>query len=156
MFISPLALAFPKLTPTGSWNNGVKDPSLLGSSPVSILTYTPWGYVSANLMAGESDAKTIPIKVGWPPKSNDSDTDWALVGRSALAYTGPFRLNESVPANETQGQIIHGPLTVVSVPSMLGTTITRDYKVYNREDGIYLHLSGRFGTFTAEAWWRKL
>lgn len=95
-------------------------------------------------------------KLGWPPKSNDSDTDWALVGRNGLAYTGPFRLNESVPATETQGQIIHGPLTAASLPSMVGTSITRDYRVYNRDEGIYLHLSGRFGSFYAEVWWKKL
>ncbi|KAK5656829.1 hypothetical protein OQA88_4377 [Cercophora sp. LCS_1] len=140
-----------------SWRNGIEDPNPLGLGAFGIITYTPWGYMSANMAA--RDPTMRPTNINWAPKANDSDADWALVGKHALSYAGPFRLNESVPATETEGQLLHGPIEVASVPTMEGLTFVRNYTVVKvKNDGTYFRVAARSasGEFYAEIWWKKI
>lgn len=139
-----------------SWRNGIEDPNPMGLGAGGIITYTTWGYMSANMAA--KDPAMRPTSISWAPKPNDSDADWALVGKHALSYAGPFRLNESVPATETEGQLLHGPIVVASVPLMEGVTFVRNYTVFKRDDDTYFRVSSRnaAGDFYAEIWWKRL
>lgn len=50
-----------------------------GAAPVGVLTYTPEGYMSANIMATEPEFR--PAGLTFPFQDNQSDADWALVGK---------------------------------------------------------------------------
>ncbi|KAK0613498.1 hypothetical protein B0T14DRAFT_526391 [Immersiella caudata] len=113
--------------------------------------------MSANMAATEPDSR--PQTVFWPPRDNHSDPllDWILVGRHAFSYASPFRLNESVHATMETGQLLHGPITVSSVPSMIGQTLVRDYRVVEMEDGVYLKVGNPpNGLTTNEIWWKRV
>jgi len=126
-----------------------------GQKPTGILTYTDRGFVSANMAATEPELR--PSNVTWPPKPEDAQDLWALIGRHALSYAGTFTITERSPDEKT-GQVIHGPLTVCSVPALVGTNLTRNYTLLQRPDGEYLRLfsvnteSGR----SSEIWWKRL
>ena len=94
--------------------------------------------------------------IDWPPKVDDADQDWLNVGRYTLSYSGPFRLNQSTLSSEQEGQIIHGPIMVASVPKFVGSMQTRNFKVHDRHDGTYLYLWLHSNTVKVEMWWKKL
>lgn len=96
-----------------------------------------------------------PQNVTWPPKKEDAEELWALVGRHALSYAGTFSVTERSP-DETTGQVIHGPLFVCSVPALMGTTLVRNYTLFRRPDGEYLRLNSVTSTGSSEIWWKKL
>lgn len=50
-----------------------------GAAPVGVLTYTTEGYMSANIMATEPEFR--PPGLTFPFQDNQSDADWALVGK---------------------------------------------------------------------------
>lgn len=51
----------------------------------------------------------------FPFQPEDSDDDWALVGKHSIGYAGPITISRDIPANTTSGQIFHGPLVVANV-----------------------------------------
>lgn len=111
--------------------------------------------MSATITATEPEFR--PDNLTFPFLPNQTDADWALVGKHSIGYAGPLRVNQDLPANETSGQVFHGPLTVANVPSMANATQKRNYTVVEREDGVYLRIgSERGGGFTGELWWKKL
>ena len=122
-----------------------------------IITYTPWGQMSANMV--DADPMVRPTNISWPPKETDSDSDWVMVGRHAMASAGPFRLAESPPPTPRAGQVLHGPIAVASVPSLVGTTFARNYSLHTRAgDGTYLriHVLSAAQSSEIEIWWKKI
>ncbi|KAM7183209.1 Lipocalin-like domain containing protein [Rhypophila sp. PSN 637] len=137
--IAALAGTYSLINNTVTRNGTIQpDGSGWGRNPSGLLTYTRWGYMSANMAATEPDWR--PDSIEWPPKATDSDADWLLVGKHAMSYAGPFSLNASVPATKTQGQLLHGPMHVASVPSMVRDTQKRDYFVKEQDGVTYLYV----------------
>ena len=73
-----------------------------------------------------------------------------------MSYAGRYSLNESVPATAQRGQLLHGPMMVASVPSMVGAVQARNYTVIEREDGVYLKVSPSGVDVNSEIWWRRV
>ncbi|KAF2008517.1 hypothetical protein BU24DRAFT_360313 [Aaosphaeria arxii CBS 175.79] len=122
-----------------------------GANPAGLIHYSATGYMSANIM--DTNATNRPTRISWPPKDTDSDSDWALVGRHAMSYSGPYSVEVW---NETHGTLTHGPLVYAATPSMVGTNQKRNYTLY--EDGDVLKLN--FHNYTAKTegtlFWRRL
>ena len=64
-----------------------------------------------------------------------------MIGKYALAYSGPFSINASVPATKKRGHVLHGPLTVANLPSLEDKILARDYLVFERGGEEFLNLS---------------
>ncbi|XP_014558355.1 hypothetical protein COCVIDRAFT_94755 [Bipolaris victoriae FI3] len=129
-----------------------------GAAPVGNLIYTASGFMSATITATEKEFRPL---VSFPFRANESDADWALVGKHSIGYSGPFRINEAIPATATEGQVFHGPLTVANVPTMVGQEHRRNYTIVEREEEgkvvKYLKIgSERGGGFRGVLWWRRL
>lgn len=50
-----------------------------GKAPIGILTYTTEGWMSANIVATEPEYR--PEGLTFPYQDNQTDADWALVGK---------------------------------------------------------------------------
>lgn len=93
----------------------------------------------------------------FPFQSTDSDRDWALVGKHGVAYAGPFRISDDVPANLTHGQLFHGPLTVANVPTWQGADHRRNYTIVKQDGVTWLQIgSERGGGYRGVLWWRRI
>ncbi|KAK0710690.1 hypothetical protein B0H67DRAFT_684455 [Lasiosphaeris hirsuta] len=114
---------------TTAWNNGTELANPLGENYTGILTYTRTGWMSANLAS--IDTEFSPQNISWPP-------------------------HDAYPATEEEGQLIHGPLTVSSLPSWRGTLQARNYTVYKRDDGVFLRIWAYSGVFKTHIWWKRL
>ncbi len=110
--------------------------------------------MAANMAATEPEWR--PTNINWAPKDNDSDTDWAMVGKHAMSYAGHFSLNTSVPATEVKGQLLHGPIVAASVPTMVGKTQVRNYEVIERQEGVYLKVAVGSNGLDSEIWWIRV
>lgn len=155
----PLNNHIPSTTPSNSPHSTLNDlpiPDLAyGTAPIGLLTYTPSGYMSATITATEPSLR--PLNLTFPYQPTDSDSDWALVGKHSIGYAGPWRVNEELPHNETQGQIFHGPLTVANVPSWVGVQHRRNYTVVRGEGETWLRIgSERGGGYRGVLWWRRV
>jgi hypothetical protein len=147
------------LVNTSSTLNGESIPDLpYGEHPVGILTYTATGWMSATITATEP---ALRPNLTFPFQANDTDADWALVGKHSIGYAGPLRISSDIPANETDGQVFHGPLTVANVPTWVGQNQRRNYTVFEREENgstaKYLRIgSERGGGYRGVLWWKRL
>lgn len=93
----------------------------------------------------------------FPYQDSDLDSDWALVGKHSIGYAGPFRVNDALPANKTQGQLFHGPLVAANVPTWTGTEQKRNYTVIREGRETYLRIgSERGGGFRGVLWWKRV
>ncbi|KAH7137909.1 Lipocalin-like domain-containing protein [Dendryphion nanum] len=144
------------LVNTSSFFQGTPVPDVsYGEAPVGLLTYTASGFMSATITATEPEFR--PENLTFPFLPNQTNEDWALVGKHSIGYAGPLRVNDALPANKTHGQVFHGPLIVANVPSMANATQRRNYTVVDRGNATYLRIgSERGGGFTGELWWKKL
>ena len=99
-----------------------------------------------------------PQHLLWPPSANDSDADWALVGRSVMSYTTRFHINMDLPASQIHGQILHGPIDFASVPSLVGTTLVRNYTMERKGGDDYLLLQAKNAeqTWKHDILWRRI
>lgn len=76
---------------------------------------------------------------------------------SLLCYAGPLSVSDTIPANSTSGQVIHGPLDVATIPAWVGTSQARNYTVFEDPNGdTLLRITSPRPTGTANLWWRKL
>lgn len=108
---------------------------MLGRAPVGLLSYSASGYILMNSMATEPAFR--PQSLTYPAQDNQTDAEWALVGRHTYSYAGPVTIvREDTP---TTGALIHGPLVVADVPSMVGSNQSRTYALL--EHGAMLQLS---------------
>ena len=140
---------------TTSAQNGNPIPDLAyGKNPVGVLIYTATGWMSATITATEPEFRP---NLTFPYKPNDTDADWAAVGKHSIGYAGPVRINTALPANETNGQVFHGPLTVANVPTWQGESQPRNYTIVEQNGEKYLRIgSQRGGGFTGVLWWKKV
>lgn len=153
-----LAGTYTLLNTSSTANNLPVPDRAYGQNPVGMLIYTANGFMSATITATEPELRP---NLTFPYNLNDTDADWALVGKHGVGYAGPLRVNPDLPANETQGQVFHGPLTVANVPTWQGANQPRNYTVLDRqEEGRmvrYLRIgSDRGNGNRGVLWWRKL
>ena len=147
------------LVNTSSSRNGEPIPDLpYGKAPVGLLIYTESGFMSATITATEPEFRP---NLTFPYQPNDSDADWALVGKHSIGYAGPYSVNEELPATETEGQIFHGPLTVANVPTWEGQKGKRNYTIVeveeNGEEVKYLKIGSERGNgYRGILWWKKV
>ncbi|KAI4953672.1 hypothetical protein J4E91_002520 [Alternaria rosae] len=147
------------LVNTSSSRNGEPIPDLpYGKAPVGLLIYTESGFMSATITATEPEFRP---NLTFPYQPNDSDADWALVGKHSIGYAGPYSVNEELPATETEGQIFHGPLTVANVPTWAGQKAKRNYTIVeveeNGEEVKYLKIGSERGNgYRGILWWKKV
>jgi len=147
------------LVNTSSSRNGEPIPDLpYGNNPVGLLIYTESGFMSATITATEPEFRP---NLTFPYQPNDSDADWALVGKHSIGYAGPYSVNEELPATETEGQIFHGPLTVANVPTWEGQKGKRNYTIVeveeNGEEVKYLKIGSERGNgYRGILWWKKV
>lgn len=129
---------------------------VLGRAPVGLLIYDAKGYMSANLAS--TDPEDRPMDLTYPSRPEQPDSEWAIVGRETLAYSGNLSATEDSTAEK--GQLIHGPLSVANVPSWTGTSQLRNYTVYDGPKGkaTVLHIYTRNETsgVIGNLYWEKL
>ncbi|KAK2054628.1 hypothetical protein LY76DRAFT_551834 [Colletotrichum caudatum] len=124
-----------------------------GSNPVGILSYSKSGYMSATITS--TDPADRPANLTFPYQDGQSEAAWAAIGRHSIGYAGPVSITDAVEATATSGQLVHGPLTVANVPSMVGNRQIRNYTTF--EDGKLLRISSqREGGNRGELWWKRL
>lgn len=115
--------------------------------------YTSSGFMSAVLTASSPSLR--PMDLTLPAQPNQTDAEWALVGKHSLSYSGPFHFNLSIPHNETSGQLIHGPLMASSLPDFVGSLQHRDFEFYNEFQT--LKLVGNLGGGVVDTlFWERL
>jgi hypothetical protein len=147
------------LVNTSSSRNGEPIPDLpYGKAPVGLLIYTESGFMSATITATEPEFRP---NLTFPYQPNDSDADWALVGKHSIGYAGPYSVNNELPATETEGQIFHGPLTVANVPSWEGQRGKRNYTIVDVEEKgekvRYLRIGSERGNgYRGILWWKRV
>ncbi|EMD86864.1 hypothetical protein COCC4DRAFT_24625 [Bipolaris maydis ATCC 48331] len=156
--LKALAGTYTLLNTSSTLNDEPIPDATYGAAPVGNLIYTASGFMSATITATEKEFRPL---VSFPFLANESDADWALVGKHSIGYSGPFRINTALPATETEGQVFHGPLTVANVPTMVGQEHRRNYTIVEREEEgkmvKYLKIgSERGGGFRGVLWWRRL
>ncbi|KAH6695825.1 Lipocalin-like domain-containing protein [Plectosphaerella plurivora] len=141
---------------TSSTLNGVEVPDRsYGEAAVGIITYSKSGYMSATITATEAELR--PLGLTFPFLDNQTDADWALVGKHSIGYAGPYTINPNFPATTTEGGVFHGPLTVANVPSMVGARHQRNYTIVQEDDRTLLHIhSRRDGGAEGDLWWVRL
>ncbi|KAH7390964.1 Lipocalin-like domain-containing protein [Phaeosphaeria sp. MPI-PUGE-AT-0046c] len=143
------------LVNTTSALNGVPIPDeAYGSAPVGLLIYTATGFMSATITATEPEYRP---NLTFPFQPNDTDADWAAVGRHSIGYAGPLRISDAIPANKTNGQVFHGPLTVANVPTWVGANQRRNYTIIQEGGATLLKIgSERGGGYTGTLWWKRI
>jgi len=121
---------------------------------MGLVTYSANGYVSANFVSTIPEQR--PLNLIANDVKNCSDYEWSLIGKYATAYMGPISINTSLPATETQGQVLHGPLFVANLPSLMGKTLVRNYLVLKRDGETYLRLSFAGASTKADVLWKRI
>jgi len=111
--------------------------------------------MSATTSLSSTDPAVRPLSLGWPPQANDSDADWALVGKGSFSYAGRFIVTaDSRPA---RGQISHGPMEVASLPSFVGEVEVRNYTVDGQVLVWHVEVGGNLGVdLRADVYWRRI
>lgn len=147
--------AFTLLNITRTQNGMMIQDSTYGENPAGVITYTQTGFMSAVLQT--TDPSLRPLDLTLPAEDNQTDAEWAEVGRHTLAYAGPFHFNENLTSTEDfrHGQIIHGPLLTSTLPRFVGSLQRRNFSF--SEDGTYLNLIGDLGNGVIDnLWWKRL
>lgn len=124
-----------------------------GRHPSGIISYSNNGYVSVLIHATKLEWR--PTNLTMLDQDSQFDAEWALIGKHSGAYAGPFSFNESLLVSDTHGEILHGPLTVASLPGNIGRVQRRNFSF--SEDGEYLNLVGGLGSGIFDIlWWKRL
>lgn len=124
-----------------------------GDKPAGTIMYTSSGFMCAVLTA--TNATLRPQDLTLPAEDNQTDAEWAAVGRHTLAYSGPFYFNQSIKHNETNGQVVHGPLISSTLPSFVGSFQHRTFSFH--DDYQTLELIGDLGNGVVDTlYWAKM
>ncbi|KAI1450089.1 hypothetical protein F5Y02DRAFT_172250 [Annulohypoxylon stygium] len=125
---------------TGSWlylnvttyyDNGTiahSEEATLGKNPVGMLTYQPT-WMSATFMSARPEDRPPSLDTNLPSLPGPDD-EWALIGKHTMAYAGPWHVSQTTEDKEV-GQLTHGPTWVAWLPSWVGRTLVKDYKLYD-------------------------
>ncbi len=125
-----------------------------GPNARGIIMYTHDGYMSAQLQ--------VPGQKSFgEDKGTGTEADWAELGRSYIAYTGQFYLDET--GDEKGGPILMHHMGCSNMPYLVGQTQRRVLNIEDRSDGRYLVLSPNVPInqkseepHLARATWRRL
>lgn len=143
------------LTISSYFNGELIPDAAYGAAPVGIITYSKSGYMSATISATEPELR--PQGLTFPFTPDQSDADWALVGKHSIGYAGQYTISDAIPATAESGQIFHGPLVSANVPRWVGTRQLRNYTVIRRGEETYLRIdSRRDGGYTGQLFWEKI
>ena len=139
-----------------SVRNGIPEYNhVWGNSMTGILQYSASGQMAAVLTSTDPELRPRNLSVPFPADEPNSP-EWALVGKHALGYAGPFTVAEG--STKTSGTLLHGPLTVANVPSMEGIMVTRNYTMFwnSKADGGADLMRLVLGTSLQHIiWWRR-
>ncbi|KAK3998189.1 hypothetical protein QBC44DRAFT_805 [Cladorrhinum sp. PSN332] len=122
-----------------------------GTGIDGVISYSPTGWVTTTMRS--NDPTLLPQNLAYPPQEGQLDSDWAMIGRSSLAYAGPYTVNVT---SKTTGSIAHGPLIAGSIPSTMGNVLVRNYTIVKIEGETFIELSFITGTALNVLWWRQL
>lgn len=124
-----------------------------GNNPSGVIMYTPSGYMSALLTT--TDPEDRPQGLTLPAQDDQTDHDWANIGRHTLAYSGPFFFNDALTVNESAGQIVHGPIRTTTLPRFVGSLQRRNFTFH--DEGQTMRLVGDLGNGIVDTlYWGKL
>ncbi|GAB1317918.1 Lipocalin-like domain-containing protein [Madurella fahalii] len=129
-------------------------PSLIphwGSGINGVISYSQSGWVITSMAS--NDSSILPLDLAYPPTDNQSDAEWAMIGRSTLSYSGRYTV---YPSTHSTGRIEHGPLTGASVPTLIGSLLRRNYTIVKSNDQVFVELSFITGQSEQVLWWRRL
>jgi hypothetical protein len=101
----------------------------MGPEAKGIIMYTPDGYMSAQLLTPGQSPFSRP---------EGSESEWATVGKSYVAYTGEFFLDEQGDEN---GPVLLHHMRTASWPGLVGDTQRRLCRIVEEEGGRFLYLS---------------
>ena len=93
----------------------------MGPDCGGMIMYSSDGYMSAQL-----------ITPGQRPFTEGTDADWATVGRSYIAYTGAFYLDET---GDAKGPFLYHQMQSANIPRLLGDIQRRLMKI-TEENGV--------------------
>lgn len=93
-----------------------------------------------------------PENLIYPPQADDTDVDWAKVGRHTLTYAGPFSVQIK---DETHGLLHHGPLVYAGIPSWVGSDQKRNYTLFERNNILRLQAYNEKSGSTGNLFWRR-
>lgn len=120
----------------------------MGPDVQGIIMYSSDGYMSAQLLT--------PNQADFTTASTESE--WAVLGKSFVAYTGEFYLDEK---GDEKGPLLMHRMRVSNRPSLRGDLQRRYMKFVDDEEGRYLVLSVgperdpyKEGRMTRVTWWR--
>lgn len=99
----------------------------MGKHATGIIMYTPDGYMSAQI---QSPGVTSFERPG-------SESNWAEIGRSYVAYTGRFWVDEK---GDEKGPLLVHEMRYSIWPSLHGQRQRRLVQIREEEDGRYLYL----------------
>ena len=101
-----------------------------GPDATGIIMYTPDGYMSAQL---QTQGQTSFVA------ANGTEAEWAQAGKSYVAYTGRFFLDEK--GDEKGRPVLKHEMSSSSLPYLRGDTQRRIVNIVDEADGKYLVLS---------------
>lgn len=109
--------------------------------------------MSATIAATEPEWRPV-TGVTLPPQPGQSNDTWALVGQHSVGYSAPYNFVEGSTAEE--GTVIHGPLTVATIPRGVGSNQTRRYVVVEEAGKTLLGITYTQDNNTHRLWWEKV
>ncbi|KAF2791674.1 hypothetical protein K505DRAFT_363592 [Melanomma pulvis-pyrius CBS 109.77] len=127
--------------------NGTANPGD-GFTQAGILNYGANGFMSANLQS--TNPAKRPRGLTWPSKDNQTDADWAPVGKYSITYSGPYHIADL--RSETEGQVKHGPMIVAGIESWMGTTVTRNFTLLEEGTLLLIKIIGKDGSLGLSYW----
>ncbi|KAF2719214.1 hypothetical protein K431DRAFT_296236 [Polychaeton citri CBS 116435] len=142
--ISLFAGAWSLVNNTRTFNGAASIDATYGDKPAGIIYYMPSGFMSAILTT--TNPAERPENLTLPYQPNQSDAEWAQIGRHTLAYAGPFDVNTSSIeefSGEMTGELTHGPLNTATLPAFVGSYQLRQF--HFSQNYTLLSLTGDLG-----------
>jgi hypothetical protein len=99
----------------------------MGEGASGMMMYTPDGYMSAQLLSSQERPSVL-----------SSDEEWAQIGKTYIAFTGAFFLDET---GDEKGTILRHQMRTSNLPQLQGDMQRRLCKITNDEDGMYLTIA---------------
>ncbi|KAH8900420.1 hypothetical protein GQ53DRAFT_632790, partial [Thozetella sp. PMI_491] len=113
-----------------------------GSAPVGIIAYQYDGYMSAAITSTDTADR---------PTNPQTDAEWAVIPKHIVMYSGTYTLSVETA---TTGHLVHGPIEVSAIPSMVGISLPKNYTLF--DNGKVLRLWFYKGNDTVDVWLKKV
>lgn len=122
-----------------------------GTGVDGVISYSKSGWVVCTMAT--NDPALVPQNLTYPPVDGQQEAEWAMIGKSTLAYSGRYAV---FPTTHSAGRVEHGPLVTASVPNLLGTTMNRNYTLVRGGEGDFVQLEFGAGSVQSVLWWKRL